>query len=233
MMKDTMMKGSGLAELFEILYGEPTVCHMFAGKAVSRALRGQFLVGAVLITNLLRHLFPTDYIYFQEADELLTDEEQDSEDNLRDIEFNEDDDVLYAFSNDLTHEIVIEDVDILEIKKLYESFISENDSIENVNKSEALSKLFNFLEKYKDRLALRSRTARLWIQYLQYITIIKIFIRAERTGNQHLHLVSTSQMINLFAATGHVNYNKSARMYLQMMIELPVKHSGLYEKSST
>ena len=183
MMKDTMMKGSGLAESFEILYGEPTVRHMFAGKAVSRALRGHFLVGAVLMTNLLRHLFPTDYIYFQEADELLTGEEQDSEDNLRDIEFNEDDDVLYAFSNDLTHEIVIEDADILEIKKLYESFISENDSIENVNKSEALSKLFNFLEKYKDRFALRSRTARLWIQYLEYITIIKIFIRAERTGN--------------------------------------------------
>ena len=100
-----------------------------------------------------------------------------------DIEFNEDDDILDAFSNDLTHEIVIEEADILEIKKLYESFISENDSIENVNKSEALSKLFNFLEKYKDRLALRSRTARLWIQYLEYITIIKIFIRAERTGN--------------------------------------------------
>ena len=145
----TMMKGSGLAESFETVYGEPTVRQMFAGKAVSRDFRGHFLVEAVLMTKLLRHLFPTDYSYFQEVDELLTDEEQDNEDNLCDTEFNEDDDFPDAFPNDLTHEIVIEEVDILEIKKLYELFISDNDSIANVNKSEALSKLFNFLEKYK------------------------------------------------------------------------------------
>ena len=86
------MKGSGLAETFETVYAEPTVRQMFAGKAVSRALRGHFLVEAVLMMKLLRHLFPTDYIYFQEVEELLTDEEQDQKENLRDIEFNEDDD---------------------------------------------------------------------------------------------------------------------------------------------
>ena len=96
--------------------------------------------------KLLRHLFPTDYSYFEKVDELLTDEEQDKDD-LRDIEFNEDDDLADAFANDLTHEIVTEEANILEIKKLYESFTSENDSVENVNKSEALPKLFNFLEK--------------------------------------------------------------------------------------
>ena len=107
------------------------------------------------MTKLLTLFFPTDYNYFQEVDELLTDEEQGNEDGLRDIEFNEDKDLPDAIPNDLTHEIVIEEADILEIKKLYESFLSENDSIEDVNKSEALSKLFNFLEKYKNRLALR------------------------------------------------------------------------------
>ena len=152
---------------------------------------------------------------------------------MRDIEFNKDDDLPEAFPNDLTHQIVIEEADILEIKKLCESFISENDTIENVNKSEALSKLFSFLEKYKDRLALRSRTARIWIQYLEYVTVVKNFIRAERTGKWHLHLVSTSQMLNLLSATGHVNYAKSARMYLKMMLELSVKYSDLYEKFST
>ena len=162
--KGTMMKGSGLAESFETVYVEPTVCQMFAEKAVSRALRGHFLVEAVLMKKLLRHLFATDYSYFQQVDELLTDEEQDSKDYFRDVEFKEVDDLPDATPNYLTHEIVIEEAGILEIEKLYELFISENDSIENVNKSEALSKLFNFLEKYNDRLALRSRTARLWIQ---------------------------------------------------------------------
>ena len=112
-------------------------------------------------------------------------------------------------------------------------FISENVSIENVNKSEALSKLFIFFGKYKDRLVLRSRIARLRIQYLEYVTTVKNFIRAGRTGNWHLHLVSTSQMLNLFTATGHVNYAKSTRMCMQMMLELPVKYPDLYEKFST
>ena len=208
----TIMKASGLAESFETVYGGPTARQMFRRKPVSQALCGHFLVEAVLMTKLLRHLLQRDYIYFQEVHELLKDEEQDNEAGLRDIEFNEDDDLPNAFPNDLTHEVVIEEADTLEMKKLYELFISENDSIENVNKSEALSKLFNFLQKYKDRLALRSGTARLWIQYLEYVTIVKNFIRTERTGNWHLYLVSRSQMLNRFAATGHINYVKSARM---------------------
>ena len=40
-------------------------------------------------------------------------------------------------------------------------------------------------------------------------------------------------MLHLFAATGHVNYAKSAKMYLQMMLEVPVKYPDLYEKFST
>ena len=157
----TMMKSSGLAELFETVYGEPTVCQMFAGKAILRALRGDILVEIVLMTKLLRHFFPSDYSYFQEVDELLTYEEQDNKDDLRDIEFNEDNDLPDAFPNDLTHEIVIEEADILEIKKLLESFISENDSIENVNKSETLSKVFNFLEKYKERYCIRIKNSKI------------------------------------------------------------------------
>ena len=59
------------------------------------------------MTKLLRLLFQTDYSFFQEVDELLTDEEQDNEDDLRDIDSNEDDDLLDAFPNDHTDEIVI------------------------------------------------------------------------------------------------------------------------------
>ena len=51
----------------------------------------------------------------------------------------------------------------------------------------------------------------------------------ERTGDWNLHLVSVSKMLNLFAATGHINYAKSARLYLQQMIELPHKHPWLHK----
>ena len=39
-------------------------------------------------------------------------------------------------------------------------------------------------------------------------------------------------MMNLFAATGHHNYAKSTRVYLQMMVDLPKLHPWLYEKFS-
>ena len=35
-------------------------------------------------------------------------------------------------------------------------------------------------------------------------------------------------MLNLFAATGHINYAKSACLYLQEMRKLPETHPWLY-----
>ena len=38
--------------------------------------------------------------------------------------------------------------------------------------------------------------------------MLKHFIRAERTGNWNLHVVTVGQMLNLFAATGHLIMQK-------------------------
>ena len=40
-------------------------------------------------------------------------------------------------------------------------------------------------------------------------------------------------MLNLFAATGHIHYTKSARLYLQQMTDLPSKHPEVYEQFSS
>jgi len=82
----------------------------------------------------------------------------------------------------------------------------------------------------KTALAAQSRTAKLWIQYIYYIDTLKLVIRAERTGDWNLHLIGVSKMLNLFAATGHHHYAKCARLYLQMMLELPQTHAWLYDK---
>ena len=55
-----------------------------------------------------------------------------------------------------------------------------------------------------------------------------MYIRAERTGNRELHLSYVSEMLNLFAATGHLHYAKSARYYLQQMLEVPNTHPEIY-----
>ena len=53
------------------------------------------------------------------------------------------------------------------------------------------------------------------MQYIRVIKLIKAFIFVWRQSNWKLHLDVVSKMLNLFAATGHINYAKSARLYLQ------------------
>jgi len=72
---------------------------------------------------------------------------------------------------------------------------------ELVNSSKERNKLQTIFEEYKEKLITSSRTAKLWIQYLEHIDILQLFIRAERTGTWNLHLVSIGKMINVFAAT--------------------------------
>jgi len=89
------------------------------------------------------------------------------------------------------------------------------------------------LVEWKTELAAKSRTAKLWINYLHYVSLLKQLIRAERTADWELHLSSISQMVNLFAATGHNNYAKCARLYVEMMRELPTKHPSVYAQLSS
>ena len=89
---------------------------------------------------------------------------------------------------------------------------------------EVVKKLDTYLEKLKEHLSTKSRTSKLWIQYMEYVGIMRQFIRAARSGNWNLNLISLQRILNLFAATGHINYAKSARLYLQLMIDLPNTH---------
>ena len=50
----SLMSGSGLAESLETCYDKNTIRHMLTGKTIARALRGHFLVVAVLEETLMR-----------------------------------------------------------------------------------------------------------------------------------------------------------------------------------
>ena len=69
--------------------------------------------------------------------------------------------------------------------------------------SETSLKFCRAIARCKEYLSETSRTAKLWIQYINYINIVKQFIRAERTGNSQNHLMVVRQMLNLFLATAH------------------------------
>jgi len=49
----------------------------------------------------------------------------------------------------------------------------------------------------KNKLSTDSRTAKLWVQYLDHVNVVERFILAERTGNWFLHLSTVSSMLGL------------------------------------
>ena len=63
-----------------------------------------------------------------------------------------------------------------------------------------------------------------------YIEIIKDFICCERLGMWDGHLNAVTALLNLFAATCHIHYAKSARLYVQEMRKLPSTHPWLHQK---
>ena len=200
-----VMKGSGLEDALEELYGKSTVPHLICGKAVSRALRGHFLVESALVWQLMAPLIS------MENDLEEDDMENETSDN----------------TTPGTTVVRIDDL-LIEIENMTDA-IKENKVVE-MHEDSSLLKLRISLEEYKKLLGDSSRTAKLWLEYLYYIDIVRLFIRAERFGDWDLYLISVKKMINLFAATGHINYAKCARLHLQNMLDLKNTHPCVYER---
>ena len=206
-----VMDGSGITDALKTIYGSNTVQHMMSGKAISRALRGHFLATSALTTKLICNIIPNDI-----KKGLDCDKEGDNSGVMG------------------KNEVILTDTEVEKIKEVAERVVQDPESaMEVIASSNELRRLDTALELYKDELLSKSRTAKLWLQYLLYVDVIKLFIRAERTGNWHLHLIAVGKMLNLFAATAHVNYAKSARLYLQSMLELQTKYPWVYNNFQT
>ena len=94
--------------------------------------------------------------------------------------------------------------------------------------SEASLKFCRAIARCKEYLSENSRTAKLLIQYIHYINIVKQFIRAGRTGNWQNYLTVVHQILNLFSVTAHFQFAKFARLCLQLMDEPPIDFLWLY-----
>ena len=208
-----LMSGSGLSELLETCYGANTVIQMMSGRTVARALRGHMLFESALVTQLLKAIIPKS---------------NKDEANLPTASEFEDSAARCLKKENTSQFVKSEDIDI--IHECLQKLIEGTSNIEDAIMCTSFNCLQSGIELYKQYLSNASRTAKLWLQYLHYISVLKLFIRAERTGNWNMHLVATSQMLNLFAATGHNNYAKSSRLYLQLMNDLPKSHPWLFNQ---
>ena len=79
----------------------------------------------------------------------------------------------------------------------------------------------------KKKLA-EHRTAKLWLQYMDMVDILRLFLRAERTGDWEMHLHSLQRMLPYLAAGGHHLYTKSLYIYLMKMQDLNNTNPDLY-----
>ena len=137
----------------------------------------------------------------------------------------------------LLFDLAIDDfeVDYQPLKLLVEQMehMEEDKKLDAVHEFLESKTMFDINSAFEDistRLAAQSRTSKLWLLYLHYISVLKKFIFAERTSNWHLHLESTVDMLNLFAATGHIKYAISARFYVQQMKSLQQDHPWLCQQ---
>ena len=123
---------------------------------------------------------------------------------------------------------MLQDNNLIDLTKVYDSLGKENSILQTVDECESLQTLNNMIYAESQRLS-RNRTAKLWIQYMDMVSILQQFLRAERTGNWELHLITLRKMLPYFAASGHNLYLKSAHIYLQSMLQLPETNPDVYE----
>ncbi len=77
---------------------------------------------------------------------------------------------------------------------LYEKLIQGSMSADQVCQSNVMTRISAALKRETESLE-SSRTAALWLQYMDMVDILRKYIRAERTGNWELHLQAVSEML--------------------------------------
>lgn len=118
--------------------------------------------------------------------------------------------------------LIVEEIEVTQDDKDYiQSLLAgiENNTLtfDMLVNNETLTKIRIKFSEAINRLRENGKTAKLWLQYLELVTIVIHFIQAERTGNWELHLRCIRAMLPVFHATGHFPYAKACQIYLQDM----------------
>jgi len=113
--------------------------------------------------------------------------------------------------------------------KLFDGVLAGEISVVKACKAEVVLRMQERLNAYTDKVRQYSRTAQLWIQYMEMVELLRTFVKAERTGNWQLQLSTLKQMLPYFTAAGDNLYAKSVYPYLANMQKLPTTNPELYE----
>jgi len=126
---------------------------------------------------------------------------------------------------------VRKDVKDEDLKHALDLFDSQNNGdflTDELQSSEVLQKIHQRMHVYCQQLS-KGRTAKLWIQYMDMVELLRQFIRAERTGNWQLDLSTLQKILPISAAYGHNLYATSANIYLKNMYDLLTTNNHPYQ----
>jgi hypothetical protein len=117
----------------------------------------------------------------------------------------------------------LDDVDVTGLNQIWSDLMDEKKGMSDVMSDPIIVQLTNTMRQMYQINSLKSRTARLWIQYLDQVSLMMQFVRAERSGCFSLHLHTIAKMQPYLNAAGHLAYAKSTQIYLQAMDDLEGK----------
>ena len=195
------------------VYGVNAVTHMMSGKAVSRAIRGHLLVESPLMTRLTEAVLPRksdqgdddDTIMEQQSATVEPDDEDRTGSVFEDVYVSDDPDSechdeLDVILNDVDNNLLesttrLNQIELEQLRSSCELLRNLEIDVETACDSPALLKLENILEDIKCEQKKRSRTAQLWLTYMDYIDTLKLFIRAERLGNWNMHVIAVGCLL--------------------------------------
>lgn len=81
----------------------------------------------------------------------------------------------------ILHEIV---ADLESALKLFDNVLTREIYIEQACKDEIVTQIQSRMDAYCDKILADSRTARLWLLYIEMVELLREFIKAERTRNR-------------------------------------------------
>jgi len=202
-----IMAGSGLKSVLEQVYASNTVSHMLNGKAYERAVRGHIMVSSALNTMLMSIALdvPLPCMSNTSSSEQTESDTTSIRDQAEQMNISDETADVKSYLNDAA--------------ELYGGLLTGAVPPTEVQDSQTLQHLIAKLKETKASL-LHYRTARLWLQYIDMVSILRRFIRSERTANWKLNLQILQEMLPYMAASGHNLYTKSIYLYLQRMAPL-------------
>ena len=120
----------------------------------------------------------------------------------------------------LSHSEFLNESYVAKLNEVQTSMLTEENFTETIEQKDILQEAEEVLTALMANESAKSRTGKLWINYMELVSLLKMFLYAERTGDWKLHLSCIQRMIPFFHAAGHLAYAKSARLYLQQMKQL-------------